>query len=81
MLADACESTVRSMVEPTPEKIENIINILFKFRIDDCQLDNAPLSYRDIKVVKDAFKEVLLSQHHKRIRYPQQDEMENESET
>lgn len=79
MLADACESAVRSMVEPTPEKIDNLITNLIKARVDDGQLDEAPITFADLKIIKNSFYEVLVSQHHKRIRYPKQDEMENES--
>ncbi len=76
MLADACESTVRSMTDAEPQKIENVINNLFSARIDDGQLDEAPLTFSDIKKIKDAFQSILIGQHHKRIRYPKQDEME-----
>ena len=80
MLADAAESAIRSMDEPTPQKIENYITNLFKIRIEDGQLDEAPLTFRDIYNIKESFISILLSQHHKRIRYPQQDELENKSD-
>jgi len=80
MLADAAESAIRSMDEPTPEKMENYINNLFKIRIEDGQLDEAPLTFNDIRKIKESFLNILISQHHKRIRYPQQDELENKSE-
>lgn len=76
MLADACESTVRSMTDADPQKIENVVNNLFAARIDDGQLDDAPLTFSDIKKIKEAFQNILIGQHHKRIRYPKQDEME-----
>lgn len=79
MLADACESTVRAMTEPEVKKVENVINNLFKQRIDDGQLDEAPITYNDIKKIKESFLKILLVQHHKRIRYPKQEEMEQET--
>lgn len=79
MLADACESTVRSMQQPEVQKVENIINNLFKARIDDGQLDDAPLTLNDIKKIKESFLGILIGQYHKRVRYPKQDEMENSS--
>lgn len=78
MLADACESAVRSMKEPEPAKVENVINNLFKARIEDGQLDEAPITFRDVSKIKEAFLTILIGQHHKRIRYPKQDEMEND---
>jgi membrane-associated HD superfamily phosphohydrolase len=80
MLADAAESAVRAMIDPTPEKIENIINNLIKMRIEDGQLDKSPLTFNDIHIIKETFLNILISQHHKRIRYPQQEEMENNSD-
>ncbi len=78
MLADACESAVRAMTEPDEKKIENIVTNLVKIRVDDGQLDEAPVTLRDITRIKEAFINTLVSQHHKRIRYPKQDEMEKE---
>lgn len=77
MLADACESTVRSLNESDAQKIENVINNLINSRIDDGQLDEAPLTFADIKKIKDSFLSILVGQHHKRIRYPEQEELEN----
>ncbi|MCX6151511.1 MAG: HDIG domain-containing protein [Ignavibacteriales bacterium] len=77
MLADACESTVRSIDEPDPAKVENVINSLFKNRLADGQLDESPVTLKDLKIIKEIFLNILLVQHHKRIRYPKQDEMEN----
>ena len=77
MLADACESTVRSLNESDAQKIENVINNLINSRIDDGQLDEAPLTFVDIKKIKGSFLSILVGQHHKRIRYPEQEELEN----
>lgn len=77
MLADACESTVRSMSEPDPQKIENVINNLFKNRIDEDQLNECPLTMKDITSIKESFYKFLISHHHRRIRYPNQDKIES----
>ncbi|NWF90054.1 MAG: HDIG domain-containing protein [Ignavibacteriaceae bacterium] len=76
MLADGCESAVRSINDPDQEKIENIIDNIFEERIDAGQLNNSPLTLSDINKVREAFKNILVGQHHKRIRYPNQDEIE-----
>ena len=81
MMADACESAVRSMSEPTPEKIENMVNNLVKVRIDDGQLSEAPITFGDVSKIKAEFVKILISHHHKRIRYPKQEEMENKSDS
>jgi putative nucleotidyltransferase with HDIG domain len=76
MLADGCESAVRAIEEPDAAKVENIIDNIIQSRIDDGQLDESPLTFSDINKIKEAFLNILLGQHHKRIRYPKQDEIE-----
>lgn len=80
MLADSCESAVRSITEPDVEKIENLVTSLINARIEDNQLDDAPLTFSDLTKIKEAFIKILLSQHHRRIRYPKQEEMERGNE-
>lgn len=76
MLADTCESAVRSIENPDAEKVENLIANLINARIEDEQLNDSPLTFNDISIIKETFVNILLGQHHKRIRYPQQEEME-----
>lgn len=76
MLADGCESAVRSIENPDPAKVENMIKNIFKDRISDGQLDDAPITFEDISKMRVEFLNILLGQHHKRIKYPKQDETE-----
>jgi len=76
MLADGCESAVRSIENPDPVKVENVIENIFKSRIEDKQLDEAPVTFSDITTMKAEFLKILLGQHHKRIKYPRQEEAE-----
>ncbi len=76
MLADGCESSVRSITEPDASKVENMINNIFNSRLKEGQLDESPITFRDITKMKEAFLSILLSQHHKRIKYPKQDDVE-----
>ncbi len=76
MLADGSESAVRSIEDPDPTKVENVIDKIIKGRIDDGQLNNSPITFSDIEKIKEAFISILLGQHHRRIRYPKQEEIE-----
>lgn len=76
MLADGCESAVRSIEDPDSDKVENVIDGIINARIDDGQLDESPITYVDVTRMKEAFLSILLGQHHRRIRYPKQDKME-----
>lgn len=80
MLADGCESAVRSIDEPDAAKVENVIDNIFKARIEDGQLDESPITFNDISKIKEAFITILLGQHHKRIKYPKQEEIEKGEE-
>lgn len=80
MLADACESAVRSLNESDPQVIENVINNIINARIEDGQLDESPLTFSDIDKIKESFLSILLGHHHRRIRYPNQEELETKSE-
>jgi putative nucleotidyltransferase with HDIG domain len=80
MLADSCESAVRSVADADPEKIENLISNLINAKIADHQLDNTPLTFSDITKIKQTFLTILLGQSHHRIRYPEQDKMEEQQD-
>ena len=81
MMADACESAVRAMTEPTPEKIENVVTNIINNRLKDGQLEESPLTFSDLTRIKRSFCTTLVALHHKRIRYPKQDELESEHES
>ncbi len=81
MLADGCESAVRSIENPDPVKVENVIDSIFKSRIDDKQLEESPVNFRDIKIMKEEFLKILLGQHHRRLKYPKQEEAEKGIQT
>ncbi len=81
MIADACESAVRAMTEPTPEKIENVVTNIIRSRLSDEQLEESPLTFLDLTKIKDSFCSTLVALHHKRIRYPKQEELESENKS
>jgi len=76
MLADGCESAVRSISDPDALKVENMINNIFNSRLKESQLDDAPITFSDISKMKEAFLSILVSQHHRRIKYPKQEDAE-----
>jgi putative nucleotidyltransferase with HDIG domain len=76
MLADGCESAVRSITEPDAPKVENMINNIFNSRLKEGQLDESPITFREVTKLKEAFLSILISQYHKRVKYPKQEEAE-----
>jgi len=69
MIADAVESAVRSLKNPTSEEIENIIDKIIIERLNDGQLSDSPLTLRDIKTIAATFNRILRGMQHNRIKY------------
>lgn len=70
MMADTVEAAVRSIPEPTHEKISQMIRKLIRGKMEDGQLDDCPLTFRDIGRITFAFETVLQGVFHERIEYP-----------
>lgn len=70
MLGDAVEAGVRVLEERTPERVRAAIVHLVDAKLASGQLDEAPLTLRDLDVVKDTFSRVLAGVHHPRVGYP-----------
>lgn len=69
MIADAVESAVRSLKNPTPEEIEAMINKIIVERLNDGQLSDSPLTLKDLKVIAETFARILRGMQHNRIKY------------
>lgn len=76
-LADAVESASRGMDRPTPQKIEDMIHTIIEGRIREGQLDECPLTLKEIWRVADSLQRTLLSMMHSRIAYPKSDERDS----
>lgn len=70
-IADSVEAAVRSMKEPTPEKIEALVQSIINDKLNDGQFDECDISMRDLKTVKRVICETLNGVFHNRIEYPQ----------
>lgn len=85
MLADSCESATRAMKEPSPERVRDLIHTIVQSKIDSGQLDEAPLTLREIASIEEQFAKILGGVLHRRIEYPATkhltDSVEGEGET
>ena len=70
MLADMTEAAVRALQKPTVQEIEKRINELIASKIEQKQLAQSELTYKDMEIIKKTFINVLMSYHHSRIEYP-----------
>ncbi len=69
MLADAVESAVRTLANPTQEEVKKLIDKIIQDRLIDGQLSESPLTQRDLKVIAATFLRILKGMQHHRIKY------------
>ena len=70
MLADSSEAAVRTLDHPTPEAVRQAIARVVASRVATHQLDDAPLTLRDLDRVQAEFARVLGGMYHERVSYP-----------
>ena len=73
MLSDTAEAAIRSMPDPTREKMSAMIRKLVRGKMEDGQLDECTLTFRDIGRICAAYETVLQGVFHERIEYPSVD--------
>ena len=78
MMADAVEATSRSLKDYSEESITELVNRIIDAQTADGLLNDAPLTFKHIKIIKSVFIEKLINMFHSRISYP---ELENKEET
>lgn len=80
MLADSVEAASRSLDEPSHKRLKSLIDLIFRERIDDGQLNQTNLTFQDLRLIKDTFLKMLLGIYHVRVKYPEQEEEEETAE-
>jgi len=71
MLADSVEAAVRSMQDASPGKIEGMVRKIIKDKLNDGQLEECDLTFRDLNIIAEAFCKILNGIYHTRIEYPE----------
>ncbi len=71
MLADMVEAACRSIPNPTPARIQGMVNKLINQAFVDGQLDECELTLKDLHQIAKHFIQILSTIHHKRIEYPE----------
>ena len=72
MLVDSIEAAIRSLDEKSPMAMENMIRKIINGKIEDNQLSEADLTFKEIEIIIKTFVKTLVSIHHVRIKYPGQ---------
>ncbi|MGI6434279.1 MAG: HD family phosphohydrolase [Syntrophomonadaceae bacterium] len=71
MLADSIEAAVRSLQDPTPQKINQMVRMIIRDKLNDAQLETADLTFKDLDTISMSFCKALEGMYHKRIEYPE----------
>jgi putative nucleotidyltransferase with HDIG domain len=69
MLADVVEAASRTLENPTPARIQGLVQLLINKIFSDGQLDNCELTLKDLNSIAKSFNTILYGIHHHRIEY------------
>lgn len=71
MLADSVEAASRSLKNPDAQSINDLVERIINYKLEQNQLDNCDLTLKDLETIKLIFKTMLMSIYHVRIDYLQ----------
>ena len=69
MLADVVEAASRTLENPTPSRIQGLVQNLISKIFTDGQLDYCELTLKDLHLIAKSFNKILNGIHHHRIEY------------
>ena len=70
MLADAVEAASRTLKDPSPSRIKGIVEQLIDERFKSGELDDSPLTLKDLSKISESFQKILIGMFHGRVEYP-----------
>lgn len=71
MLADAIEAASRTLVNPTPDRIQGMVQKLINRIFSEGQLDECELTLKNLHEIAKSFNRILGAIFHHRIEYPE----------
>ncbi len=69
LLGDVVEASSRTLAEPTPSRIRNLVQSRIKQIFTDGQLDDCELTLHDVNAIAESFVRTLTGIFHQRIEY------------
>jgi hypothetical protein len=70
LLADQVDAASRTLENPTPSRIRNLVATIVRERALEGELDDSRLTLRDVAAIRDSFVPILAAVFHGRIAYP-----------
>ncbi len=72
MLADTVESASRTLVDPTPSRIQNLVEAISQKKMSDGQFDECGLTFKQLDLIRRSLVKSLTAIYHARVKYPGQ---------
>ena len=69
-LADSVEAASRTLSNPTPANLEELVRRIINNKFIDGQLDECDLTLKDLNMIASTFTKVLTGVYHTRVQYP-----------
>lgn len=71
MLADTIEATSRTLSDPSPAKLQGLVQKIINKIFVSGELDESGLTLKDLHIIAKYFVRVLTGIYHKRVEYPE----------
>ena len=83
MLCDNVESAARTLDDPTPARIEQLVHAIANKRLMDGQFDECTITLQDVHKIEQSLVKTLCAIYHSRVKYPsdKKDEPESDEQT
>ncbi|MFB6356539.1 MAG: HD family phosphohydrolase [bacterium] len=76
MLGDSVEAASRTLDDPSPSSIRDLVEGIVNDKFTEGQLNECPLTLKDLNTIVETFTRVLASVHHHRVEYPDEEDTE-----
>jgi len=70
MLADSVEAAIKSLRNPKPAKVKEVIREIVSSIYNEGQLNESGLTLKDLEMIVEAFTVAITSMMHERVEYP-----------
>jgi len=80
LLCDGCEAAARSLPEPTPVRLEQLVHTIATKRLMDGQFDECNMQLSELHAIEQAVVKTLTAVYHGRIAYPSEKKQDEAGE-
>jgi len=74
MLADTVEAASRTLAEPKPARLLNLVQNIINDRFQSGELEECPLTLADLADIRESFVQILIGVFHHRVEYPKNED-------